>query len=118
MTDFIYRIAIIVPDADVDEARALAAEVGWGEGCYSVPLSTDGAEPATHWGLSTAGTQRTVDVLNGAEMEGVDPERLAAVVGSLEWASGSADTNARQQFDTLAGSLGVQQVQAEAGNAP
>lgn len=118
MTGYTYRIAIIVPDADVAAARDLASDTGWGEGCYSVPLSADGTAPATHWGLSTAGTQRTVDVLNGAPMEGVEPGRLAAVVGSLEWASGPADTNARQQFDTLAASLGLQQVQPEAGNAP
>lgn len=40
---------LIVPDAHRDEASAVAEAVGWGPGNYSVPLSSDGTEPATHW---------------------------------------------------------------------
>lgn len=40
----------ILPDAYRDAGNALGENMGWGSNSYSVPLSPDGTEPATHWG--------------------------------------------------------------------
>jgi hypothetical protein len=34
-----------------DKANALGEAMGWGPNNFSVPLSADGQNPATHWGL-------------------------------------------------------------------
>lgn len=34
-----------------DEGNRMGAAMGWGPENFSVPLSADGSEPATHWGL-------------------------------------------------------------------
>ena len=60
MTAYVYRIALIVPDAQRAAANRIAAAMGWGAGCYSVPLSTDGAGPATDWGLSAEAGLRNI----------------------------------------------------------
>ena len=42
---------LILPIAQVDTGNAVAEAMGWGPNNYSVPLSADGSEPATHYGL-------------------------------------------------------------------
>ncbi|MBY5974989.1 hypothetical protein KUV28_21755 [Ferrimonas balearica] len=116
MTSYIYRIAMIVPDAQVEAARRIAAVMGWGAGTYSVPLSASGKEPATHWGLSTSATQIFVDQVTaageGVVPEGVEPADLAAVLPVLGLSIGPASTNAIEQFDELCSGLGVSRVTA------
>lgn len=51
MTEWTTSAVLIAPAAQRDAANALAAAMGWGPDCYSVPLSASGAAPATHWGL-------------------------------------------------------------------
>lgn len=50
MTDWTYR-CLIVPDAQVDYARALSEAVAGaaGAGMWTTPLSASGLLPATHW---------------------------------------------------------------------
>jgi hypothetical protein len=42
---------LILPDDQVATGNAVAEAMGWGPENYSVPLSADGSEPATHYGL-------------------------------------------------------------------
>jgi hypothetical protein len=42
---------LILPTEQVETGNAVAQAMGWGPQNYSVPLSADGSEPATHWGL-------------------------------------------------------------------
>jgi len=42
---------LILPDAQVTTGNAVGVTMGWGPDNYSVALSADGAEPATHYGL-------------------------------------------------------------------
>lgn len=42
---------LIIDLANLDVANATAEAMGWGERNYSVALSADGSEPATHFGL-------------------------------------------------------------------
>ena len=41
---------LILPDAYRDAGNAFGVEQGWGDNNFSVALSADGSEPATHWG--------------------------------------------------------------------
>jgi len=41
---------LILPDANRDAGNAFGVEQGWGDNNFSVALSGDGSEPATHWG--------------------------------------------------------------------
>lgn len=117
MTAHIYRIALIVPDAQREAANRIAEAMGWGAGCYSVPLSTDGAEPATHWGLSTSATQSFVDILEAAGTgvipEGIDAEDISSVLPVLLVAIDPAGTPPGAQFDTLAEQVNVTRVENE-----
>lgn len=54
---------LIVPDADRNAANALGESMGWGPNNYSVALSADGAEPATHWGCRADVSQTFLDLM-------------------------------------------------------
>lgn len=54
---------LIVPDADRDAANAFGESMGWGPNNYSVALSADGAEPATHWGCRADVGQAFLDLM-------------------------------------------------------
>lgn len=117
MTDYIYRIALIVPDEQHEAANRIAEAMGWGAGCYSVPLATDIAGPATHWGLSAVATQGFVGTLAsaGAGMgpKGDAPADLAAVLPVLLKAVGPATAPAGAQFSALAQAAGLVRIEAE-----
>lgn len=114
MTAYVYRVALIVPDPQREAANRIAGVMGWGAACYSVPLSVDGLEPASHWGLSTAATQSFVTGLLMAETgntpQGVDPADMTAVLPVLMSAINSGDTEPGGQFDELARIAGLQRV--------
>lgn len=42
---------LILPVDQVATGNAVGEAMGWGPNSYSVPLSADGSEPATHYGL-------------------------------------------------------------------
>ncbi len=65
---------LILPDDQVATGNAVSEAMGWGSPAYTVPLSADGSEPATHYGLHTWGTQAFVDMLDA----GVMPDGLSA----------------------------------------
>lgn len=87
-----HSVVLIVPAALLTQANALAEAMGFGPNNYTVPLSADGSEPATHYGLHTWAEQSFVDMLEGAAQgvmpqelidAGYAPEDFAAVVGGL-----------------------------------
>lgn len=114
---YIYRIAMSVPAAQVEAARRIATALGWGEGCFAVPLSTTGLEPATHWGLSAAATQAFVDDLTaaagGSVPAGADQGDLAAVMPVLAHQIGAASANPLEQFDGLIAAQGLSRMAPE-----
>ena len=84
------NIVLIVPADLKDKANALGAAMGWGPDSYSVPLSADSGEPATHWGLNIANAgEDFITLLEGAAKgqmpEHLDfpPEDFAKVLGGL-----------------------------------
>ena len=48
---------LILPLSQVATGNAVGAAMGWGPASYSVALSADGADPATHMGLHTWATE-------------------------------------------------------------
>lgn len=42
---------LLLPKNLCDEANTMAETMNWGPNNFSVPLSSNGAEPITHWGL-------------------------------------------------------------------
>ncbi|MFN3991242.1 MAG: hypothetical protein ACK4IS_13400 [Erythrobacter sp.] len=56
-------VVLIVPADLRDDANKLAELLGHGPNNYSVPLSADGAEPATHYGLHTWAEQSFIELL-------------------------------------------------------
>lgn len=54
---------LIVPNADRDAANAFGESMGWGPNNYSVALSADGVEPATHWGCRADVSQTFLDLM-------------------------------------------------------
>lgn len=66
---------LIIPLANRDAANQLAQLMGWGLNNYSVPLSADGTEPATHFGLHAWVTPEFEAMMTGAG-QGEMPEAL------------------------------------------
>lgn len=83
---------LIVPASLHTAANQLGEIMGWGPNSYSVPLSADGTEPATHYGLHTWVTSEFETMMAGAA-QGQMPQPLAdggypletflAIMGSL-----------------------------------
>lgn len=117
MSEYIYRLAQIIPAAQRDAANRNSVAMGWGPDSFSVELSPTGAPPATHYGLSTLATQVYIDALTGAAQgqvpDGPDPADVAAVMPVLQTSAASADQDPAAQFDALAGSMGLQRVNVE-----
>lgn len=69
MSGWTLSIVMIVPAALQDAANRLSCALGHDVlpgNTFSVPLSEDGPEPATHYGCRTAAKQEFVDILTGA----------------------------------------------------
>jgi hypothetical protein len=67
--DWTLSIVMIIPAALQDKANKLACALGHDVlpgNTFSVPLSADGSEPATHYGCRTAAQQNFVDLLTAA----------------------------------------------------
>lgn len=87
------NIVLIIPASLLDEASALGETMGWGPNNYSIPLSGDGSEPATHWGLNLASAgEDFIAMLESAGQGqmpqtlidgGFPPEDFAAVIAGL-----------------------------------
>lgn len=68
---------LIIPVAQLPDANAIFQLIGWGYPAFSVQLSADGSQPATHYGL-----RETVDdgfmAMLAAAKEGTMPPELIA----------------------------------------
>lgn len=85
---------LIIPAAHLDAANAFGSASGWGDGCFSVPLSPTGQAPATHYGCRadvsasfvamaqspTPDLQWLADVMDADFADGAGPEHWSAVL--------------------------------------
>lgn len=96
MTGWTLSIVMIVPAELQDTANRLSCALGHDMlpgNTFSVPLSADGSEPATHFGCRTAAKQEFIDILTSAgqgdlpEIEwadfGLTIEEIAPVLAAL-----------------------------------
>lgn len=83
---------LILPAAQVATGNAVAEAMGWGPSNYSVPLSADGNEPGTHFGLhawASEGFRQMIETrfyppeLGGVVTEAAFEAMLAALVSSF-----------------------------------
>jgi len=83
---------LILPAAQVATGNTVAEAMGWGPNNYGVPLSADGTEPATHFGLhawASQGFRQMIETrfyppeLGGAVTEAAFEAMLAALVSSF-----------------------------------
>lgn len=70
------NIVLIIPAGLKHSANALGAAMGWGPESYSVPLSSDGAEPPTHYGLNLAEASDVFLAMLAAAGNGEMPQEL------------------------------------------
>lgn len=120
------RIHVIVLDSIKAQAEAgivaLLGDPGY-EGCFTVPLSATGDEPATHWAASAQVTQDQRDKLLGiltttpgvwgyrGVAYGVDDESSVPIVHPGEpHPEGVPDTELRWDFDAVLETLGLKRV--------
>lgn len=84
MTDWRYRVVVIVPSAAKQSAEAAARIVNASgpdyEGdAFLTPLSATGSAPATHWALYTSATEPMVQAMSAA---------LPSIGGAMYWRHG------------------------------
>lgn len=60
---------LIVPADHLDEANQFGEDLGYGPKNYSIPLSADGLQPATHWGCRAEVTQSFIDMVENPPPE-------------------------------------------------
>ena len=109
------NIVLLVPDSLREKANALGEAMGWGPNNYSIALSADGSEPATHWGLNLAEpTPEFLTMLQDAaqgEMPaelaqgGYPADTFAAITGAL--------ISSQDGFDKCAAANGLSVLEAK-----
>lgn len=118
MTDWIYSVTMIVPAAVRDAANQLAAGLGHGPNNFSVALSADGSEPATHYGCRAQTQQSFIDLLTAAgggqlpEIEGMTPIEVGTVLMQL-LADVSTTEDGYTHFNRVITANGLQRVVVE-----
>ncbi|PJK29973.1 hypothetical protein [Minwuia thermotolerans] len=122
MSSHPYSVSLAVPAAAQDDANALAVALGWDVWpgrTFSVPLSADGAAPASHYGCHTWATQGFLDTLSAAQGGALPPVdwseyeltevRVGEVVAALLDHVQTGDVG----FDTFLADSGLQRVVVE-----
>jgi hypothetical protein len=107
-----YSAVLIVSDADRNIGNQLAEALGYGPNNYSVPLSADGSEPATHWGCRAQVNEVFVEMVQDAsqgtlpELEGMTPQEIAQAFGAMQ-IDIQQSVDPYSHFVTFAESLGL-----------
>lgn len=78
-----YSASIVIPAASQSDGNAFAEALGWGPNNFSVPLSANGQEPATHYGCHTRANQTFVDMVGSAQQGEFPPVPNAATIFPL-----------------------------------
>lgn len=121
MSAYDVSLALMVPDALKAKANLLACALGHDAlpgNTYSVPLSADGSEPATHWACHAWVQQSLVEMLSGAgqgvlppipwEDYGLTEADVYAVLAALV---ASEPSPVLVDFDAWAAGHGLERVQ-------
>ena len=119
-----YSCALIVPESLQDSANRLACALGYDESLlpgrtYSVPLSADGQQPATHYGCHTWAGVEFIQMIQGAAQGQLPPAPWAnwglteqavfdVVAGLASRIEYQGDPSAN--FETLLAERGLQRI--------
>jgi len=117
MTEYSYHVAIVVTDNKRQAAGGRIADwSGDPEGAspLSVPLSTDGSEPATHWGCQVP--VKTSVVESGALAALTNSTGAQTVI--VRSGVGTPDETDHGNFWAWAGGIGLQRVWSDDQAAP
>lgn len=82
---------LILPDDQVATGNAVSEAMGWGSPAYTIPLSADGTEPASHYGLHTWSDEAFQAMLESQvyppqlAQAGITEAAYAAMIGALVW---------------------------------
>ena len=79
-----WRLIVVVPDASRTMANAAARTINstgpqYDGDAFTLPLSRNGQQPATHWGLYTSATDEMVEMMASA---------LPSIAGAKFWRHG------------------------------
>ena len=108
------KYSVVITTAKRDLCNQLGEALGWGANTYSVPLSLDGNEPATHWGLHTYARQVFVDMLTDAQagiypvVEGMTEAEVGEAVASLNISIDSTGMIPAEHFEIATGMVIVE----------
>lgn len=76
------KCVVVAPSSLKDAANQLAQSFGYGPNNFSVPLSADGSEPATHYGGNAeGGISQTFKTLIDNALIGVVPSDIEEITG-------------------------------------
>lgn len=98
-------IVMIAPAEVVSDANALCLDLGWGSDNFLIPLSADGAEPVTHFGLRASESPDFAAALSAALEADVSLSGLLDV-------DIREDTERAMHFEKFTGDVGLQRVAA------
>lgn len=101
------RMASIVAAANAEQVNSYFEGIGSGPDNHSVPLSPDGSEPATHFGMSLPASQEFLDM-----MANPTPEQ-AEILALMVTDTNSDGLSPREHFDAVLSNEGLQQVEIE-----
>ena len=96
-------LVLIVPAVHRDEANALGASMGWGNGNFSVPLSDDGVT-VTHYGCRLSVSQAFLDVM------------LTDLIAGVPWGSqliNDVADDKTSHFDTVVADYNLQVIDTD-----
>lgn len=119
MSNFPHSLVVICPDALRDDLLAMGAALGV-DGGMSVPLSSDGGEPVTHYGAHSWAGPEFVAIMTGQvtpEIAGVASEDIEAMLSlitvSVDPVVDEQTLTKRAHFEHVIDGLGLQRVEAQ-----
>lgn len=117
MSEYPHSLVVICPDALKADVLTLGLMLDPPiDGGLSVPLSSDGSEPATHWGCHAWATPQFVAIMTGQvtpEIPGVTPEQIAGILSQITVSVDANGLTMRAHFDHVIAGLGLQVVEPE-----
>jgi len=107
------NIVLLVPDSLREKANDLGEAMGWGPNNYSIALSADGSEPATHWSLNLA--QAGPDFLEMLEMagQGQMPEGLEFALADFDAVISDLSVWLNSTYNEAIEAMGLKVLQSE-----
>jgi hypothetical protein len=107
-------VVIIIPAGNLALGNQIGEAMGYGPASYTVPLSADGLEPATHYGLHTWASDAFVALLNAGTVsplpDGVTEQNISDLVAAMDWTASASDANPAQHFAEDLVTLGLERV--------